>query len=153
VYERLLIKPSQIERLILAPTLEDASTILTECGYHGNAEDELARTIEKLKELCPDKKLLEGILAEYALHNARVLAKGLGEEALYPFAENSTTAKPVELKYNSNATPFDLDYLTNWFIMKKREIRIVKTILTLKKLGVAHAKIRELVGGIQCLPL
>ena len=44
---------------------------------------------------------------------------------------------------------FCLEKLLKWFIMKQRELKIVKAILMGKKLGASRDKIRELVKGVQ----
>ena len=91
--ERGLLNKERIERMLEAPTTEDAAKILVECGYPeltevtGEAlETALAEgqknTMADLGRMAPDQNVVDVFKLRYDYHNAKVLVKAeaLGTE-------------------------------------------------------------------------
>ena len=84
--ERGLLSRERIERMLDAPTTEEAAKVLTECGYSEMSEitgSELERVLaEQQKKVmadlssgAPDKNIVEIFKLRYDYHNAKVLVK------------------------------------------------------------------------------
>ncbi len=84
--ERGLLSKERIERMLDAPTTEEAAKVLTECGYSEMTEitgSELERILaEQQKKVmadlsngAPDKNIVDIFKLRYDYHNAKVLVK------------------------------------------------------------------------------
>jgi len=91
--ERGLLSHERIERMLDAPTTEEAAKVLTECGYAEMNEvtgSELERILAEQQQKvmadlgsgAPDKNLVDVFKLRYDYHNAKVLVKAeaLGSE-------------------------------------------------------------------------
>lgn len=225
-----LLDHNKIRRMVAADSFDLAANVLFECGYDENAilrsgqnedliiNNEMKRSVELFKKLCPDANVLACLLAKFDYHNARILYKSKFNavsvpEATYPIGaidksklersiknkeynflpphmrdalkildaiefptateidtafDKSQTAEMKELssKIKNNSVRqffltddetvlknyqdvFCLEMLLKWFILKQQELKIVKTILMGKKLGIGREKIRELLKGVK----
>lgn len=84
--ETKLLTAERCERMIAAPSVEEAAKILTDCGYEDMSGMDAAginealnahRTavFKELAQLCPEKNYLDIFAMRYDYHNAKVLIK------------------------------------------------------------------------------
>ena len=106
-------------------------------------------------------KTLDGIDAPTAdkideVFNKALLAEmqGIAKKIKSAFVRQYLLTDDPAVLQSDNLVPkgddsaFGLEKFLKWFILKKRELAIVKTILMGKKLGLTRDKIREMVAGI-----
>lgn len=86
--ETLLLSENEVDRMLLAPTVEEAFRILNETDYANNTENitdpaEFQKIIdkglieihEKLEQITPDKRILNIIWMGYDFHNIKTMLK------------------------------------------------------------------------------
>ena len=133
--ERGLLSQERIERMLDAPTVEEAAKVLTECGYSEMEEitaNELERVLGEqqqkvmsdLSSGAPDRNLVDIFKLRYDYHNAKVLVKAEALETEQDqLLQGGGRYDPEAL-----ATDFrreDLSRCTDWFrrgIARAREI-------------------------------
>jgi len=159
-YESKLLGENRIRRMIAATCFSEAARVLFECGYDENAilnsgenEDliinkELSKTVALFKKLCPDKNLVQCVLAKY-FEDARTfdikpLVKKISNPRIRKFFETDD-----ESFLTHGADVFSLEKILKWVILKQRELKTVKTILMGRKLGMSRERIRELLRSVK----
>jgi len=82
-----LLRRERLERMAGAPTADEASKVLAECGYpdlEGVSDAELegalsarrAEVLDDMEKLCPERALVDAARLRFDYHNAKVLVKG-----------------------------------------------------------------------------
>ena len=81
-----LLSNERCERMLEAPTFEDAAKLLTDCGYEDMSKmgvkeiekslsDHKAEIFHELENIVPDKEILDIFKVKYDYHNAKVILK------------------------------------------------------------------------------
>ena len=133
--ERGLLSQERIERMLDAPTTEEAAKVLTECGYSEMNEitpaelervlgEQQQKVMADLSSGAPDRNLVDIFKLRYDYHNAKVLVKA---EAL-DVEQDQLLQGGGRYEPEALATDFrreDLSRCTDWFrrgIARAREV-------------------------------